>query len=277
MTGEKREGGWHVFVLLADGTEAERFLKLLHARAWLAGLGWFLVGDAGQLLERTIVDTAVWKPERLVFEADPILDPGFSQGPRPARVHEGGLLACPSDLDANDEAQFEKLLAMARTAAEPEAVAKRKVWEEARIGEIVAAGGDRHNARRTVEQWSSGVLLPDATIEFEDPEIGCVTVAQILENPERFDGETCFDPIEGSSLWPVQREILCRRSACPFLCAWRRHLPPALRCREPRSRPSWLDWRGKPSRSFAGSSSMPILTRRAKVGAEIGRETHRRR
>ena len=90
-TGEVREGGWHVFVLLADGADAERFLKLLHARAWLGGLGWFLVGDAGQLLERSIVDTAVWKPERLVFEADPILDPGFSQAPRPARVHEGGV------------------------------------------------------------------------------------------------------------------------------------------------------------------------------------------
>jgi hypothetical protein len=107
------------------------------------------------------------------------------------------LLACPPDLDANDEAQFEKLLAV-RTAAEPEALAKRKVWEEARIGEIVAAGGDRHKARRTVEKWSSGVLLPNATIEFEDPNIGRVTVAQILENPERFDGETCFDPIEGA-------------------------------------------------------------------------------
>jgi hypothetical protein len=164
----------------------------------LAGLGWFLVGDAGQLLERSIVDTAVWKPERLVFEADPILDPGFSQGPRPAMVHEGGLLACPPDLDTNDEAQLEKLLGFARTAAEPEAVAKRKVWEEARIGEIVAAGGDRHKGRRTVEQWSSGVLLPGATIEFEDPTIGRVTVAQILENPERFDGESCYDPLEGA-------------------------------------------------------------------------------
>jgi len=196
-TGEVREGGWHVFVLLADGSDAERFLKLLHARAWLAGLGWFLVGGAGQMLERSVVDTAVWKPERLVFEADPMLDPGFSQGPRPAMVHEGGLLVCPPDLDTNDEAKFEKLLAVARTAVEPEAVAKRKVWEKARIGEIVAAGGDWHKARRTVEQWSSGVLLPDATIEFEDPNIGSVTVAKILDKPERFDGETCFDPLEG--------------------------------------------------------------------------------
>ncbi len=130
-----------------------------------------------------------------MFEADPILDPGFSQAPRPARVHEGSLLRCPPALNANEQGQFEKLLALARIAAEPEAAAKRKVWEEARIGEIVAAGGDRHKARRTVEQWSSGILLPDATIEFEDPNIGRATVAQVLENPGRFDGETCFDPV----------------------------------------------------------------------------------
>jgi hypothetical protein len=132
VTGEKRQGGWHVFVMLADGIAAERFLKLLHARAWLAGVGWFLVGDAGKLLERSIVDTAVWKPERLVFEADPILDPEFSQGPRPAMVHEGGLLACPPALNANEQGQFEKLLAVARTTAEPEAMAKKSLGRGSR-------------------------------------------------------------------------------------------------------------------------------------------------
>ena len=39
-----------------DGGDTERFLKTLHDRCWLAGLGWHLIGKAGQLLDRSIID-----------------------------------------------------------------------------------------------------------------------------------------------------------------------------------------------------------------------------
>jgi hypothetical protein len=60
-TGEQfpGSGGRHDYVLLADQRDAPRFLKALHRRAWRAGLGWMLVGTAGQLLERSIVDVSV--------------------------------------------------------------------------------------------------------------------------------------------------------------------------------------------------------------------------
>jgi hypothetical protein len=48
-TGEQIPGsnGLHTFVIAQDGTDAERFLKTLHERCWLHGLGWFMVGVAG--------------------------------------------------------------------------------------------------------------------------------------------------------------------------------------------------------------------------------------
>jgi hypothetical protein len=64
--------GVHVYLLVRDGTDMERFLKTLHERCWLAGFGWMMVGAAGQLLERSIVDRMVWAPERLVFEGAPL-------------------------------------------------------------------------------------------------------------------------------------------------------------------------------------------------------------
>jgi hypothetical protein len=53
-TGEQLAGsdGLHVYLLVKDSTDIERFLKALHERCWLAGLGWMMVGAAGQLLER---------------------------------------------------------------------------------------------------------------------------------------------------------------------------------------------------------------------------------
>ena len=102
-TGEQfaGSGGMHAFITVCDGGDIERFLTDLHARCWLAGLGWLMVGAGGQLLERSIVDRVVGTPERLVFEGAPVLVPPLAQDPvaRRPSVAEGGLLdtvaACP--------------------------------------------------------------------------------------------------------------------------------------------------------------------------------------
>ena len=74
-TGEvyQGSGGLHDYVMVKDGTGIPQFLKTLHARCWLAGLGWMVIGGGGQLLERSIVDRMVGAPERLVFEGPPVL------------------------------------------------------------------------------------------------------------------------------------------------------------------------------------------------------------
>ncbi len=66
--------GVHIFLLVQDGEDIERFLKVLHDRCWLHGLGWMMVGASGQLLNRSIVDRSVFAAERLVFEGAPILE-----------------------------------------------------------------------------------------------------------------------------------------------------------------------------------------------------------
>ena len=74
-TGKALPGsdGIHVFVEVKDGADSERFLKTLHERCWLAGLGWMMVSASGALLERSIVDRMVLAPSRLVFEGAPVL------------------------------------------------------------------------------------------------------------------------------------------------------------------------------------------------------------
>jgi putative DNA primase/helicase len=53
-------------------------------------------------------------------------------------------------------------------------------------------------AREMAEQWINGnILYAGAMIDFVAANLGLVDVAEILADPERFDGETCFDPIEG--------------------------------------------------------------------------------
>jgi hypothetical protein len=94
-------GGQHGFVAVCDGTDIERFLRVLHERCWLAGYGWHMVGAGGQLLDRSIVDRMVGAPERLVFEGPPVLVPPLEQDAasrRPVAI-AGNLLdtlaSCP--------------------------------------------------------------------------------------------------------------------------------------------------------------------------------------
>jgi len=65
---ENGVAGMHAYVLVADAADSDRFLKTLHDRAWLAGLGWFALGKDGALLERSIVDRLVGsgKARRLI-------------------------------------------------------------------------------------------------------------------------------------------------------------------------------------------------------------------
>ena len=56
----------HIYVLVKDGGDIERFLRDLHARCRLQGFGWYAVGEVGQTIERSIVDVAAGAPTRLI-------------------------------------------------------------------------------------------------------------------------------------------------------------------------------------------------------------------
>jgi putative DNA primase/helicase len=61
-----------------------------------------------------------------------------------------------------------------------------------------AIESDPMAAREMAEQWINGnILYPGALIDFVDAKLGLVDVAEILADPDRFDHQSCFDPIEG--------------------------------------------------------------------------------
>ena len=71
--------GTHHYVLVQDGSDAARFLHDLHDQCWLHGLGWHVIGAAGQLLDRSLVDRMVGYGERLCFEGAPQVLPPLAQ------------------------------------------------------------------------------------------------------------------------------------------------------------------------------------------------------
>ena len=220
-TGEEYQtDGEHVFLTVADGSDARRYLYALHDRAWLNGFGWTMVGKAGQLLERSIVDKMVCAAERLVFEAAPDLEGPLKQLERKATVHDGPPLdtvaACP-DLTARETADLKQLKAAAAEDRQGEAATAKAAFVEERTAKLVARGVDPARAKETAKAWSRGVLRPDATLEFDDPEIGTRTVADVLADPEAYIDEALADPIEGVEYGQQTAKILRRPTGEVFV------------------------------------------------------------
>jgi hypothetical protein len=224
-TGEKLRGsdGVHVFLLVEDGTDAVRFLKALHERCWLAGLGWYMVGASGQLLERSIVDRMVGAPERLVFEGGPILEPPLAQDrdSRRPRAVEGGALdtaaACPP-LTIVEKARIEELRAKETHRLAPEAAKVRTAYIEQKAGDISKRTGmTMHAARRVIERQCGGILLADVVLPFDDEEFAGCTGGDVLADPERFEGATLADPVEGVPYGTCVAKIMRRPDGTPWI------------------------------------------------------------
>jgi hypothetical protein len=195
--------GLHVYLAVKDGTDIERFLKTLHLRCWMAGLGWLMVGAGGQLLERSIVDRMVGAPERLVFEGGPVLDPPLRQdrdSRRPAAV-DGDVLdtvvACPP-LNIVELSQLETLRARWAHRLAGEAGKARRAFIQRQAQALAAAKGMAvGEAEKVIARQCEGVLLPDLVLPFDEPEFGGSTVADAIADPARFEGATLADPLEG--------------------------------------------------------------------------------
>jgi hypothetical protein len=225
-TGERlpESNGLHVYIVVHDGTDVERFLRALHDRCWLAGLGWMRVSKSGQMLERSIVDRLVGSPERLVFEGGPVLEPPLEQDRESRRpvVADGGALdtvtACPA-LSIAEIADLEELRARERQRLEPEAASARAAFIDRQARRIVERTGvPTAAAKRIVKRQCEGILLPDVELIFDDDdEFKNCTVGDILDNPDRFAGATLADPLEGLEYGPCKAKVLIRRDGTPWI------------------------------------------------------------
>lgn len=217
-TGEQVPGsdGVHVFVAVQDGSDIGRFLKALHVRCWLHGLGWLMVGAGGQMLERSIVDRMVGAPERLVFEGAPVLEPPLEQDAASRRpiARDGSnlntLAACPP-LTILENARLEELLAKEKHRLAPDAARAKTEFMDCQSRTLSQRTGmAAEDAARVVATQCEGILLPDVVLPFDDEDLAGATVADVLTDPDRFVDATLADPLEGVEYGPCKAKIMRR-------------------------------------------------------------------
>ncbi|WP_456790130.1 hypothetical protein [Bradyrhizobium sp. USDA 4472] len=193
-----RSANRHVYVAIKDGADVKRTLQTLHDRLWLAGYGYFAIGAAGQLLDRSIIDTAVYGPERLVFEGRPILVPPVEQDEqvRKARAFGGEFidtLRVIPELSDREAQQLAEMKAQAKQRLQQKAEQRRKAWAREFAGR---RGISDEDAERIATQASNHILEADFELDFDG--IGQCKVADILANPDAYVEETLADPLEGA-------------------------------------------------------------------------------
>ena len=71
--------GQRLYLVVDDARDIPRAGRALVDRLWLAGHGYMRVSSNGSLLPRTLVDAAVWEPNRLDFAAGASVGPGLEQ------------------------------------------------------------------------------------------------------------------------------------------------------------------------------------------------------
>jgi hypothetical protein len=205
-------GGVHHYILVKDASDIERCLRDLHDRCWQHGLGWHLIGRAGQLLDRSLVDRTVAYGERLCFEGAPIIEPPLAQdvNKRIPDIFEGeaidtGLIVprlTEYERQRVDEAKAASEEALGRAAAEIRTQHDRTLAEQisAKSGMPITL------ASRLVAARHQGVLLPHLDLDFDH--LGIVSVAAVLADADRFIGETLADPLEGADCGRSKAKVM---------------------------------------------------------------------
>jgi hypothetical protein len=161
----------------------------LFERLVLAGVGYAFISESGRLFVRTVLDAAVWSPERLDFMGGAACGEGVEQRRgRPLMWNlDGHAWFFLEALSPKEECLLAKKTRDLLDGAREAATARRAAYTEAR-----AAAG--HPIAATEGEDGLIYLAREHSIQLTDGT--WITVDDILANPDEYHGRTCNDPVE---------------------------------------------------------------------------------
>jgi hypothetical protein len=193
--------GHHLYIAVADAADISRYGHALVEKLWLRGYGFIALSKRGDALVRTVIDSAVFSPERLDFVGKPIIQGNQLTYAAPeSKLIEGCLLdtsTLPS-LTLEEKSQFQALVEAAKAKIKKKAGKLKNDWKAKTVAELVERGASEKEAKKTADKICSGSgqnLYDEFPLEFTSA--GIVTINQVLANPNDYDEQTLADPVEG--------------------------------------------------------------------------------
>ena len=196
--------GLRFYILVDDAQDIPRIGEIINLRLWQSGTGRYEVSESGSLLERPLFDQAVWETNRIDFCAGAKCNDGIEQRRGSPKIISGSNLsfnsALLSDLSAASMSIVQANKARARNASLDFADLQKTAWVSKRLHDyrnLNLQFGDaqlQNMVYRAIDQkelqgdWRVVVKTRDGEEE--------LTVAQLLENPEIYNGCVTLDPLE---------------------------------------------------------------------------------
>jgi hypothetical protein len=207
QTGEMLQGvrGQRLYIPVANATDIERVGKVLTGRLWLSGYGRFEISKAGSLLPRTLVDANVWQVNRFDFAAGAKCVPPLVQrrgAPQviPGTV-EGETFIDTKSLILDPDMMLEMQIrgAQEKAAAEmrPQVEKVQADYVQQQVVTLKGKHPDKDESElRTIVRRATEhkCLMGDFEVPLADGRL--VTVAELLDNREKYHRAKTFDPLE---------------------------------------------------------------------------------
>lgn len=204
-TGEHYTGNGGMHLYIATTLPLETLQSVLEVRLWKAGKGYIDFASSGAMLERTLVDLSVLSPERLIYEADPVLGDGIGQEPRVWGHHEGEVLSEIQPLTDQDFRDHQKCVCEAKNGPENKEIAeskleahyRKRVTKMAALKEVSEEEASKLVKRPTTSDMEKGHqnLTFNDIIEIDGQ---LMLISELYQRGDEFNGKAMPDPIEGS-------------------------------------------------------------------------------
>jgi hypothetical protein len=201
-TGEIVQGvtGQHLYIAVSDAAQIPKIGKLIADRLWLAGYGRYDIAKNGALLERTIVDTAVWQPERMDFCGGAWVIEPLKQNPLIGEIIPGEkkYLNCDdaTPLTVKETMEIARLKAESKKEKAPLAEKVKTAHVDQRVNELVGAEATpvaKDAARNKILAAIDGNTLCNGFV-LTHSSGQKITAQELLADPEKWHEERFHDP-----------------------------------------------------------------------------------
>jgi len=187
----------HIYFIVYRGDDIGRYMEVLFDRLWLAGHGRIQVSKSGALLLRGLIDVAVGMPERLIYEAAPVLKDGVTQEMGEFKLIEGGMLdtSLLKDLTPQEYTDLKALIATAKEAIAPRRKKIIAAYEKTEVAKLVKARDILpERAKKVVAGRRKHILDDEDILYFDGAEP--ILCKEVLENQQKWHGKALADPLE---------------------------------------------------------------------------------
>jgi len=219
--------GYHLYFGVIDASDIPRAATALFQRLWLQGYGFIALSKVGAMLVRSVIDQSVFAGERLDFTGKPILLSDQLAYTPAEIIHQPGALLDTrtiGDLSAAELATYKQMVEREKNRLVDDAALMRKKWVASKVDEAITMGFDPDEALCVYEGFVTGEcskLYGDFVLVFDV--FGPVTVAQVIQNPERYDGKALADPIEGPDYGKTTAMFFWNDGKRPFINSHAHH------------------------------------------------------